>query len=165
MYLAYKGVEMDNSTFHVEFAPPQNFSSYRDLDLNTQRATLFTSLEAVPYLSQQFKMQKYLGLTQEEMKENEEYWKEENKYNENSQEYLEILRHIKKTEELSQRNLAKTLGFSLGKFSFNNLNLSALIGEKDWVINLLGDKFNYDNYAIVENLSLNQLEIFKSKPS
>ena len=27
-------------------------------------------------------MQKYLGLTQEEMKENEEYWKEENKYNE-----------------------------------------------------------------------------------
>ena len=82
MYLAYKGVEMDNSTFHVEFAPPQNFSSYRDLDLNTQRATLFTSLEAVPYLSQQFKMQKYLGLTQEEMKENEEYWKEENKYNE-----------------------------------------------------------------------------------
>ena len=45
---------------------------------------MFTSLEAVPYLSQQFKMQKYLGLTQEEMKENEEYWKEENKYNEDS---------------------------------------------------------------------------------
>ena len=44
--------------------------------------------------------------------------KEENKYNENSQEYLEILRHIKKTEELSQRNLAKTLGFSLGKLNY-----------------------------------------------
>ena len=82
MFLSYKGVEMDNSTFRIEFAPPQNFSSYRELDLDTQRATLFSSLEAVPYLSQQFKMQKYLGLTQEEMKENEEYWKEENKYNE-----------------------------------------------------------------------------------
>ena len=44
--------------------------------------------------------------------------KEENKYNENSQEYLEILRHIKKTEELSQRNLAKTLGFSLCKLNY-----------------------------------------------
>ena len=44
--------------------------------------------------------------------------KQENKYNENSQEYLEILRHIKKTEELSQRNLAKTLGFSLGKLNY-----------------------------------------------
>ncbi len=44
--------------------------------------------------------------------------KQENKYNENSQEYLEILRHIKKTEELSQRNLAKKLGFSLGKLNY-----------------------------------------------
>ena len=34
-------------------------------------------------------------------------------------------------------------GFSLGKYSFNNLNLNALIGEKDWVLNLLGDNFNY----------------------
>ena len=42
----------------------------------------------------------------------------EEKYNENSQEYLEILRHIKKTEELSQRNLAKMLGFSLGKLNY-----------------------------------------------
>tara|TARA_B100000963_G_C22593567_1_gene656725 strand:+ start:899 stop:1231 length:333 start_codon:yes stop_codon:yes gene_type:complete len=42
----------------------------------------------------------------------------EEKYNENSQEYLEILRQIKKTEELSQRNLAKMLGFSLGKLNY-----------------------------------------------
>ena len=44
--------------------------------------------------------------------------KQENKYNENSQEYLEILRQNKKTEELSKRNLAKTLGFSLGKLNY-----------------------------------------------
>ena len=44
--------------------------------------------------------------------------RKEEKYNENSQEYLEILRHIKKTEELSQRNLAKMLGFSLGKLNY-----------------------------------------------
>lgn len=44
--------------------------------------------------------------------------KQEYDNNENSQEYLEILRHIKKTGELSQRNLAKKLGFSLGKLNY-----------------------------------------------
>ena len=48
-------------------------------------------------------------------------------------------------------------GFSLGKYSFNNLNLNALIEEKDWVINFRADKCNYDNSAIIENISLNQL--------
>ena len=80
MYLKFKGVEIDNSTFNLEFTIPQNFSSYRELDMDTQRAQLFTSLEAVPYLSQQFKLKKYLGLTDEEMKDNELYWKQENKY-------------------------------------------------------------------------------------
>jgi|TARA_B110000908_G_scaffold74851_1_gene90204 hypothetical protein len=81
MYLNYKGIEIDNSTFSVEFTDPQNFSSYRELDLDTQRAQLFTGLEAVPYLSQQFKLKKYLGLSEEEMRDNEHYWKQENKYN------------------------------------------------------------------------------------
>jgi len=81
MFLNYKGIELDSSTFKLELTVPQNFSSYRDLDMNLQRAQLFGSLEAVPYLSQQFKLKKYLGLTQEEMKDNEHYWKMENKYN------------------------------------------------------------------------------------
>ena len=55
-------------------------------------------------------------------------------------------------------NLAvESPGFSLGKYSFNNINLNALIREKDWTINLLGDKCIYDDSAIIENISLNQL--------
>jgi hypothetical protein len=81
LFLAHRGIDIENSTFSLEFTPPTNFSSYRELDLDTQRATLFGSLEAVPYLSQQFKLKKYLGLTEEEMKDNEFYWKQENKYN------------------------------------------------------------------------------------
>ena len=35
-------------------------------------------------------------------------------------------------------NLAvESPGFSLGKYSFNNINLNALIEEKDWTINFL----------------------------
>tara|TARA_B100001741_G_scaffold145328_1_gene119812 strand:- start:1496 stop:5731 length:4236 start_codon:yes stop_codon:yes gene_type:complete len=48
-------------------------------------------------------------------------------------------------------------GFSWGKYSLSNLNLSALIREKDWVINLLSDKCDYDDSLIIENISLNQL--------
>ena len=81
MFLNYKGVEIDNSMFRIELSTPQNFSSYRELDMDIQRAQLFASLEAIPYLSQQFKLKKYLGLDEEEMKENEFYWKMENKYN------------------------------------------------------------------------------------
>jgi hypothetical protein len=81
MFLNYKGIEIDNSTFKLELSIPQNFSSYRELDMDIQRAQLFGSLEAVPYLSQQFKLKKYLGLNEEEMKDNEFYWKMENKYN------------------------------------------------------------------------------------
>lgn len=90
MFLNYKGIEIDNATFNLEFTKPQNFSSYRELDLDTQRATLFTSLEAVPYLSQQFKLKKYLGLTEEEMKDNEYYWKMENKYNTSDEQNINL---------------------------------------------------------------------------
>jgi hypothetical protein len=57
-----------------------NFSSYRDLQLDAERATLFGQVQGIPYLSNQFKLKKYLGLTDDEMKENEALWRAENAY-------------------------------------------------------------------------------------
>ena len=55
-------------------------------------------------------------------------------------------------------NLAiESPSFSLGKYSFNNINLNTIVKEKDWAVNLSGDKFIYDGNAIIKNLSLNQL--------
>ena len=96
-FLVHKGIDIESSTFNLDFTAPQNFSSYRELDLDTQRATLFSSLEAVPYLSQQFKLKKYLGLTEEEMKDNEHYWKQENKYNKD--------RNAAQSENIGLRNV------------------------------------------------------------
>ena len=48
-------------------------------------------------------------------------------------------------------------GFSWDKFAFNNLNLNALISEKDWAVNFLGEKCYYDDGTLIENVSLNQL--------
>lgn len=80
MFLKFRGVELDSSDFCIEFTPPMNFNSYRDLQLDSERASLFTQLQNIPYLSNQFKLRKYLGLTESEIKENEEQWRKENKY-------------------------------------------------------------------------------------
>lgn len=78
LFLKYRGIEIDNSTFYIEFNKPMNFSSYRDIQLESERAGLFGQVQGIPYLSNQFKLKKYLGLTEDEMVENEELWRKEN---------------------------------------------------------------------------------------
>lgn len=78
MYLKYRGVDIDNGNFYIEFTAPMNFSSYRELQIENERAQLFNQVQAIPYLSNQFKLKKYLGLTDDEIKENEELWRIEN---------------------------------------------------------------------------------------
>ena len=78
VYLKASGVEVDNSLFDITFTDPQNFSSYRELELDQARTQLFGALEGIPYLATQFKLKKYLGLTEEEIARNEALWAEEN---------------------------------------------------------------------------------------
>jgi hypothetical protein len=80
MFIKFRGIEIDSQDFDLTLNPPMNFSSYRDLQLDAERANLYNTVAATPFLSQQFKLKKYLGLTDQEMKENEELWREENKY-------------------------------------------------------------------------------------
>jgi len=77
MFLRWRGFNIDNSLFAISFNPPQNFASYREAELDTTRVTTFNSLEQVPYLSKRFLLKRYLGLTEEEIRENEELWQEE----------------------------------------------------------------------------------------
>lgn len=78
MFLKKKGVELDTSTFQLTFLEPQSFSEYRDIEINNARAAVFSQLAEVPYLSRRFVLKKYLGLTDEEVVENESMWEEEN---------------------------------------------------------------------------------------
>lgn len=78
MFLKYRGIEIDPSTFYIEFGKPMNFSSYRDIQLESERAQLYSQVVGVPYLSNQFKLKKYLGLSESEILENEELWRQEN---------------------------------------------------------------------------------------
>jgi hypothetical protein len=78
MFLNYKGVEVPANLFDLIFTEPQSFSQYREIEIDSARAAVFGNLDGVGYLSKQFLLQKYLGLNQDEMKENEYLWKKEN---------------------------------------------------------------------------------------
>ncbi len=80
MFLKYRGIEIDPADFEIGFNRPMNFTNYRTLQLDTERATLFNQVQAIPYMSNQFKLKKYLGLSEEEVKENETLWRQENEY-------------------------------------------------------------------------------------
>ncbi len=80
LFLKYKGIDIDNAGFRLQFNKPMNFSSYRELQLNTERAQMFNQVAQLPYMSKRFALQKYMGLSDNEMKSNEELWREENDY-------------------------------------------------------------------------------------
>jgi len=77
MFMRWRGLNIDNSLFELKFNEPQNFSKYRQVEIDNARIQGFTQLEAFPYLSKRFLLQRYLGLSEEEMLDNEKLWKEE----------------------------------------------------------------------------------------
>jgi hypothetical protein len=78
LYLNNKGVNIDPNIFAVKFQTPQNFASYRQTEMDSARISTFSSLVEVPFISKRFALKRFLGLSAEEMAENEELWKEEN---------------------------------------------------------------------------------------
>jgi hypothetical protein len=78
LYLHNKGINVDSNIFEVKFNPPQNFAAYRQTEMDTARVTTYGAVSAIPHLSKRFAMKRFLGLTAEEMAENETMWREEN---------------------------------------------------------------------------------------
>lgn len=77
LFLRWRGFNIDSGLFNLQFNPPQNFASYRQVELDTARVTTFTGLEQLPYMSKRFMMERFLGLTMEEINKNEKLWREE----------------------------------------------------------------------------------------
>ena len=77
LFLRSRGINIDANLFDLQFNEPQNFASYRQAEVDGARISSFTQLEQYPYLSKRFLLTRYLGLTEEEMAENERMWREE----------------------------------------------------------------------------------------
>jgi hypothetical protein len=78
LYLNTKGLNIDNNLFDLKFNPPQNFAAYRQAEMDTARVGTFGTMVAVPFMSKRFAMKRFLGLTTEEIAENEKMWRDEN---------------------------------------------------------------------------------------
>lgn len=81
LYLSNKGVNIDVSMFDLKLQPPQNFASYRQAELDSNRIATFTQMQQVPFMSNRFALSRFLGLSKEEIAENERLWREENDEN------------------------------------------------------------------------------------
>ena len=78
LFLRWRGFNIDTQLFDLEFNPPQNFAAYRQSELDTARVNTFSGMEAFPYISKRFALERFLGLTEEEIVKNERLWTEEN---------------------------------------------------------------------------------------
>ena len=77
-YLIEKGVNIDTAMFDIKFQPPMNFASYRQSEVDNQRISTYTQIAGVPFVSKRYALSRFLGLSPEEMAENERLWREEN---------------------------------------------------------------------------------------
>jgi hypothetical protein len=101
-YLFKKGINIDPNLFDLKFNPPQNFAAYRQAEMDTARVSTYGSIADVPYISKRFALKRFLGLTQEEIAENEQMWREEN---------------IDATKNLSAQAEMRSIGVSAGGLS------------------------------------------------
>ena len=77
MYMYSRGVNIDANLFELKFNPPMNFASSRQASIDAERINTFNTIQAVPYMSKRFALKRFLGLTDEEVAENERMWSEE----------------------------------------------------------------------------------------
>jgi hypothetical protein len=94
LFMRWRGFNIDSSLFDIEFNAPQNFASYRQSELDTARVSTFQAMEAFPYISKRFALQRFLGLTEEEIEENSKMWFEEREEPEDSESAGSDLRSI-----------------------------------------------------------------------
>jgi len=77
LFMRWRGLNIDSALFDIKFGAPQNFAAYRQSELDSARVTVFQTMEAFPYISKRFAMQRFLGLSEEEIAENSKLWFEE----------------------------------------------------------------------------------------
>ena len=77
MFMNTRGVNIDANLFELSFNPPMNFASSRQAAMDTERINTFNTIQGIPYMSKRFAMKRFLGLSADEMAENERLWGEE----------------------------------------------------------------------------------------
>lgn len=78
LFVQASGVNVDPSIYDIQFNPPQNFTKYRQMEVDAAQAAVYSQVADNKKLSERFKLRRFLNLTEEELLENERLWAEEN---------------------------------------------------------------------------------------
>lgn len=78
VYLKKRGINIDTSMFELKFSDPQNFSQFKTIDVDSNRLNNFQTAVSLPFIAKRWAMSRYLGLSEQEIVDNETQWKKEN---------------------------------------------------------------------------------------
>lgn len=70
-YLKNSGIIIDEESFNLSFYEPTNITEITKMEIETSKISLCSSAMQIPYISKQFALKHYLGLTEEEFNENQ----------------------------------------------------------------------------------------------
>lgn len=126
LYLKKRDINIDSSEFNLGFVEPQSFVTYRQIELDTSRLGNFNSVVQNPYFSKRWAMEKYLGLTPDEINKNHEMLMEENPSKfKNVSDVNDIIG--KSADPVDLRNV----GFSKSDFDTDEENPEGMPGEEN----------------------------------
>lgn len=78
MYMKSRGIQVNSGDFAVVMTPPMNFEEYRQAALDSDRLNRMGTANGFPFVAKRTVLQRYGGLTHDEVIENEKDWAEEN---------------------------------------------------------------------------------------
>lgn len=78
LYLKMRDINIDSADFNLGFVEPQSFVTWRQIEIDTSRIGNFNGVVQNPFLSKRFAMERWLGLTADEINRNHEMLIEEN---------------------------------------------------------------------------------------
>ena len=78
LFCKHRGINVHASLFKLKFNEPQNFSKYRQTEVDGATLGVYAQVAEIPHISKRFGLKRYLGWTEEEILDNEKNWAEEN---------------------------------------------------------------------------------------
>lgn len=76
-FLRKTNIRIDESMYRIMLPEPSNFGKYRQLELDSQLLSAFTTPDGLPYMSKRYALKRYLQMSDEELITNERLKREE----------------------------------------------------------------------------------------
>jgi len=76
-FLRKTNIRIDESMYRIMLPEPSNFGKYKQLELDSQLLSAYTTPDGISYMSKRFAMKRYLQMSDEEMITNERLKREE----------------------------------------------------------------------------------------